>query len=253
MPDNSPPSTSESWSELMAGYVLGDLNQAEIDRVEAYLLEHPERRAEIASLTLPLVQPSDLLRARILPTAASDSMAIMPIIELPKKSRQWWKPIAAGLELSLIAYFGWYNYRLSQELATVKQDLKTTQIASRQPATNEDGSILSLLQQPNNRLIPLKNVPGQTGAGSLVLVPEKAVAVIILQQVKPLPSGQIYRTWAMMGDKKMNCADFLPAKDGKVLVKIPLDRLQKATKVMITIEQKDAKEAEGEIAIEGQI
>ena len=43
------------------------------------------------------------------------------------------------------------------------------------------------------------------------------------------------------------------SKDGRVLVKIPLDRLQKAAKVMVTIEQKDATETEGEIAIEGEI
>ena len=262
MPDTSPSPTPESWSELMAGYVLGDLTPAEIDRVEAYLLANPERQAEIASLMLPLdllpltlpsVQPPDSLKAQILQTVAADSMAITPITQAPKKPHQWWKPIAVALELALITYFGWYNYRLSQELATVKQDLQTAQIASRKPAIQDDRSILSLLQQPNNRLIPLKNVPGQTGTGSLIVVPKKSVAVLILQQVKPLPPGQVYRTWAIMGEAEMSCADFLPDKDGKVMVKIPLDRLKKATKVMVTIEQKDSQEAEGEIAIEGEI
>ena len=41
MPDTFPPSSSEFWSELLAGYVLGDLTPAEIDRVEAYLIAHP--------------------------------------------------------------------------------------------------------------------------------------------------------------------------------------------------------------------
>ncbi|WP_310415271.1 anti-sigma factor [Chamaesiphon sp. OTE_8_metabat_110] len=262
MPDIYSPSPSEPSPELLAGYVLGDLTPAEIDRVEAYLHENPERQAEIASLmlpldllplTLPIAEPPDSLRAQILQAAAPDSLAIMPITQPPQKSRQWWKPIADGLELALIAYFGWYNYRLSQELATVKQDLQIAQIASRKPALGNDRSILSLLQQPNNRLISLKNLPGQTGAGSLVVVPKKSVAVLILQQVQPLPPGQVYRTWAIVGEEEMSCADFLPDKDGKVLVKIPLDRLKKATKVTITIEQKDATEAEGEIAIEGEI
>ena len=264
MPDTSPSPTSESWSELMSDYVLGDLTPAEIDRVEAYLREHPERQAEIDCLMLSLdllpLMPTDLspdsLKAKILQAAiVPDSGALMPITQLPKKSRHWWQPIAAALELALIAYFGWYNYRLSQELATVKQDLKTAQIAKRQPAINQnkDRSILTLLQQPNNRLIPLKNTPENTGAGSLIVVPQKSIAVLILQKVKPLPPGQVYRTWAIMDEKELSCADFLPDKDGKVFIKIPLDRLKKANKLMVTIEQKSATAATGEIAIEGEI
>ncbi len=267
MSSSLPPiSESESWSELMAGYVLGDLTPAEIDRVEAYLRDHPERQAEIASLmlpldllplTLPADRPPASLRSQILQVAtaetAADFSAIMPASKLRRKSMPLWKPIAMGLELLAIGWLGWYTYNLSQELATVKQDLKTAQIAKRQPTTNPDRSLVSLLQQPNNRFITLKNMPGQTGAGNLIVVPNKSVAVLVLHTLKPLPSGQVYRTWAIMGDEEMSCADFLPDKDGKVFIQIPLDRLKKATKVMVTIEQKSAKAAAGEIAIEGEI
>ena len=56
-----------------------------------------------------------------------------------------------------------------------------------------------------------------------------------------------------MGDEEMNCADFLPDANGKVLKQISLNHWEKARKIMITIEQKSAKEAEGEVAIEGEI
>jgi hypothetical protein len=273
MSDNSPipASASASWSELMAGYVLGDLTPAEIDRVEAYLHDHPESQAEITCLMLPLdllplTLPADgppaSLRSQILQAAttepAADFSAMMPVSQMSqvrRKSMPLWKPIAMGLELLAIGWLGWYNYHVSQELAAVKQDLQTAQIAKRKLAltTNPDRSLISLLQQPNNRFVQLKNMPGQTGAGSLILVPNKSVAVLSLQNIAPLPSGQVYRTWAIMGEEEMNCADFLPDKNGKVFVKIPLDRFKKATKVMVTIEQKSAKEAAGEIAIEGEI
>jgi hypothetical protein len=273
MSDNSPlpASASASWSELLAGYVLGDLTPAEIDRVEAYLLAHPERQAEIASLMLPLdllplTLPADCppasLRSQILQVAtaetAADFSAIMPASKLRRKSMPLWKPIAMGLELLAIGWLCWYGYHVSQELAAVKQDLKTVQSAKRKlapaiPAINDDRALVSLLQQPNNRFVTLKNMPGQTGAGSLILVPNKSIAVLSLQNIAPLPPGQVYRTWAIMGEEEMNCADFLPDKNGKVFVKIPLDRWKKATKVMVTIEQKSAKAAAGEIAIEGEI
>jgi Anti-sigma-K factor rskA len=258
----------------MAGYVLGDLTPAEIDRMEAYLLAHPESQAEITSLmlpldllplTLPADRPPASLRSQILQAAttetAADFSAMMPVSQMSQvrqKPLPLWKPIAMGLELLAIGWLGWYGYHVSQELAAVKQDLKTAQTTKRKlapaiPAINDDRSLLSLLQQPNNRFVQLKNMPGQTGAGNLIVVPNKSIAVLVLHKVKPLPSGQVYRTWAIIGDEEMSCADFLPDKNGKVFVKIPLDRLKKATKVMVTIEQKSAKAAAGEIAIEGEI
>jgi hypothetical protein len=274
MSNNSPLPASASWSELMAGYVLGDLTPAEIDRVEAYLHAHPESQSEITSLmlpldllplTLPADRPPASLRSQILQAAttepAADFSAMMPVSQMSQVRRQsmpLWKPIAMGLEILAIGWLGWYNYHLSQELATVKQDLQTAKIANRKlapaiPAINDERSLVSLLQQPNNRFVQLKNMPEQTGAGNLIVVPNRSIAVLVLYKVKPLPSGQVYRTWAIIGDEEMSCADFLPDKNGKVLVKIPLDRLKKATKVMVTIEQKSAKAAAGEITIEGEI
>ncbi len=274
MSDNSPLPASIFWSELMAGYVLGDLIPAEIERVEAYLLAHPESQAEIASLmlpldllplTLPADRPPASLRSQILQAAttepAADFSAMMPVSQMSqvrRKSMPLWKPIAMGLELLAIGWLGWYNYHLSQELATVKQDLQTAKIAKPKtvpaiPAINDDRSLVSLLQQPNNRFVTLKNMPQNTGAGNLIVVPNKSIALLVLSKVAPLPSGQVYRTWAIMGDEEMSCADFLPDKNGKVFVKIPLDSLKKATKVMVTIEQKSAQAAAGEITIEGEI
>jgi Anti-sigma-K factor rskA len=263
MPDPSFPSPSESTSELLAGYVLGDLTSAEAAVVEEYLAAHPKEQAEVASLmlsldllplTLPTNNPPPLLRQQIIQTATAEAVAIAPPVArsvVPNSQR--WKSLMAGLGLLLIAGLGWNSYRLSHELAAVKQDLKTAQITTAQQQATTDRSLVSLLQQPNNRFVTLKNMPGKTEAGRLIVVPHKSVAVLILQKIEPLPPGQVYRTWAIMGDEEMSCADFLPDKDGNVFMQIPLDRLKKATKVMVTIERKEAKAAEGEIAIEGTI
>jgi hypothetical protein len=261
MSDISPPSPSEPLPELLAGYVLGDLTSSELEIVEAYLAAHPEAQTELASLmlpldllplTLPANTPPASLRQQILQVAAMELQAISsPFPELKSDFRQMWRSMVVGLGL-LLAGLGWQNYRLSQELATVKQDLQTVKLAQ-QVASQEDRSLVSLLQQPNNQFVPLKNMSGKTGAGSLIVVPRKSVAILMLQKIEPLPPGQVYRTWAIMGDEEMSCADFLPDKEGKVFIQIPLDRLKKAKKVMVTIEQKDAKEAAGEITIEGEI
>jgi Anti-sigma-K factor rskA len=270
MSDNSLPSPPESLPELLAGYVLGDLTPAELEIVEAYLAADPAAQGELASLmlpldllplTLPANNPPASLRQQILQTAMTETAVNRApiaklVVESPQEQLsklQAFQPIVAGLGLLLLAGLGWHNYRLTQELATVKDNLKTVELAQRQSASNDDRSLVSLLQQPNNRFVTLKNMPGKSGTGNLIIVPQKLVAVLILQKIPPLPPGQVYRTWAIMDDEEMNCADFLPDKDGKVFIKIPLDRFKQAKKLMVTIERKDAKAAAGEVTIEGEI
>jgi hypothetical protein len=266
MTELTPQSPPEQWSELLAGYVLGDLTPTETSLVEAYLDADPARQAEVATLRLsldllPLALPAALppasLRQQIIQMAEAETVATTAPIDRPTlqpRTHQLWQSILAGFGLLVCAGLGWNNYRLSQELATVQQELHATRIAQNSQKYQTYQSVISLLQQPNNRFLALKNKEGKSmGTGSLVIAPQKLSAVLTLQQMAPLPQGKVYRMWAIMGEKEMACADFLPDAEGKVLMQIPLDRLGKVNKVMITIEQKEAKEAEGEVAIEGEI
>jgi Anti-sigma-K factor rskA/Putative zinc-finger len=272
MTDLNPQSPPEQWSELLAGYVLGDLTPAEISLVEQHLAAHPDRQSDVASLQLslnllPLALPADLpiasLRQQIIQIAEGETVTQNAAVQQPEFQPQLqhrWKQIVAGLGLlsglGILSCLGlgWNNYRLSQELATVKQELHATRIAQNSQKYQTYQSVISLLQQPNNRLLALKNREGKSmGMGSLVMAPQKSSALLTLQQMAPLAKGQVYRMWAIMGDEEMACADFLPDPDGKVSIEIPLNRWEKAKKVMITIEQKGAKEAEGEVAIEGEV
>jgi Anti-sigma-K factor rskA len=277
MSDTAPPNPSEFLPELLAGYVLGDLTPAEMAIVEAYLAAHPDRQAEVAklrlpldllALTLPADNPPASLRSQILQQAAAETVVTTKSVERSesKISHSWIslrsttlrgcaRAFATGVGLLLLAGLGWNNYQLSHELATVKQDLKIAQVAKNTPKPQDNLALVSLLQQPNNRFLTLKNMEGKTGMGmgSLVMAPNKSSAVLALQQIKPLPPGQVYRMWAIMGDEEMNCADFLPDANGKVLKQISLKHWETAKKIMITIEQQSAKEAEGEVTIEGEI
>jgi hypothetical protein len=265
MSDIAPQSPLDSLPELLAGYVLGDLSPSEIVLVEEYLAAHPEQQAEVdslmlpldlLSLTLPANNPPASLRAQILHLATAETQLTTSkparVVEVESQpSWQFWgqqvkSRVVAGLGLLLVAGLGWNSYRLSQELALVKQDLRKSQI-------DGDRSIASLLPEPNNRYFSLKNMPGKTGMGSLVMVPNKSVALLALQKVEPLPPGQVYRVWAIMGDKEMNCAHFLPDADGKVLMQIPVKSWETTKKITITIEQKEATLPVGKIAIEGEI
>jgi Anti-sigma-K factor rskA len=275
----TPHSQSEPWSELLAGYILGDLNPAEIAIVEEYLTQHPAQQAEVDSLRLsldllPLSLSADLpataLRKQIMQSVEAETMinaASIPPIAVVVRPFIWWQKAItyrwriglSGLGLLLSAGFGWQHYHLSQELATVRQELVNTQVAQSQQhdrLTQDYQSVINVLQQPHNRFVTLRSMGKKTmGNGNLVMAPQQSAAVLTLQQVPPIPAGQVYRVWAIMDDEEMACADFLPDAAGKVLLQIPFASWDKTQKVMITIEDKSATHAAGEIAIEsdGQI
>jgi hypothetical protein len=266
MTETTPQSQPESWSELLAGYVLGDLNPAEIVLVDRYLAEHPEQQLEVAQLMLsldllPLTLPPDLppadLKQQILQIAETESMVNMLPIVRPKvqfQSIKLWRTAIAGLGILILGGLGWQNYQLSQELATVKHELTNTKLAhdrQNDRTTQTYQSVVSLLQEPNNRFLPLKSMGKKPmGVGSLVMAPQKSSAILTLQQVPPIPAHQVYRVWAIMGDNEMACGDFVPDANGKVLMQLPFGSWKQTTKVMITIEDKTAVHAEGEVAIE---
>jgi Anti-sigma-K factor rskA len=271
MTELTPPSPSEPWSELLAGYVLGDLTPTEITMVEQYLADHPEQQAEIASLMLPLDlmslslppdQPPAALRQRIMQMTETVAVVNNVVVQTaesqltsqPQRSENSrWRLAIAGLGLSLLAGLGWQNYHLHQELAQVKQNLHQMATAQKQPNLPLAQTVVQLLQQPNNRFLSLKSMGKKPmGMGSLVMAPQKSSAVLTLQQVPPIADGKVYRVWAILGDGEMACGDFLPDAQGQVLMELPLNSWSKVNKVTITIEEKSAVHAVGEIAIEGE-
>jgi hypothetical protein len=267
MTEITPQSQSEPWSELLAGYVLGDLTPAEMTLVEQYLAEHPEQQSEVASLLLPLDllplslpadQPPVSLRHQIMQAATAPSEKVVtatPALESPRQLRrlQLWLATIAGLGTIICAGLGWQNYHLRQELAQTKRELISAASATNQPNSPTAATVVNILQQPNNRFLALKSMGKKPmGMGSLVMAPQKASAVLTLQKVPPVPAGKVYRIWAILGNDEMACGDFVPDRTGQVLMELPLDSWNKVNKVTITIEDKGAVHAVGEIAIEGE-
>ncbi len=265
MTEITPRSPSEPWSELLAGYVLGDLTPTEMALVEQYLAAHPEQQAELASLQLPLEllplslpadQPPAALRQQIMQAATRETVvARTPVPESPRQLRslKLWLVAIAGLGTIICSGLSWQNHHLNQELAQAKQDLIRTTTAQKQLNSPLSQTVVNILQQPNNRFLSLKSMGKKPmGMGSLVMAPQKSSAVLTLQKVPPVPAGKVYRVWAILGEGEMACGDFVPDGTGQVLMELPLDRWQQVNKVTITIEDKGAVHAVGEIAIEGE-
>jgi Anti-sigma-K factor rskA len=265
------------WSELLAGYALGDLTAAEITTVEAYLASSIVAQQELQKLraalslvteTAPLMAIStEVIPATTAEIASLDRLrnrivsSITPAVARARKKQilPWLGWGLGAASTILAAIFGWQNYQLDRQLTLARQEVqqqKSELWQSEQQLTVSQQEIQSqqvLLRQSGNKLLAIDGIDaGGKSTGSLVMSPAMDTAVLVLQQVPALPVGKVYRMWAVIGDEDMACADFVPDKSGQVFQKVSVKKWQSAKTVVVTIESaKESPIPEGDAVMMG--
>jgi anti-sigma-K factor RskA len=258
------------WEELLAGYVLGDLDPEEVIEMHKIILEHPEIVTKIdhfqetlAMLPLGLDEtyPAKNLRDRIAtqaipitvenllidPLDPSIDSLITPIASKPSPRKNLWKLATICLgSMSAIAIIaiGFDNYQMRQQIATNQIELQ------------KHRQTIAMLQGADNRMISLKGMGAiPTATGSVMIAPTERTAMISIQNLRPISQENSYRLWAIVDGKKVDCAQFRPDDQGKVFVKVPLgNALKQTTTLIITIEpNKDMPEPTGEMVMKGEV
>lgn len=226
----------ENLDELIAGYVLGNLDEAELAWLNQYLAKNPESKEQIKQLetalsllpySLPEAIPSANLGEKILAKAQSQSFF---------NSRfDRWGWFVSGFATLTTLWFGLQSYSLRQQIAQVNSRLQQQQ------------ELVTLLSQSNNRLVSFQGANELTSAsGSLFIAPESQKAVLALQNLESLSGQQVYRLWAVFPGKKTGCANFTPDEKGKVHLELSNDALNNANSLLITIEpQADTAQPQG--------
>jgi anti-sigma factor RsiW len=253
-------------SELLAGYVLGNLSAEEVAMVETYMAEHPETQHELQALqaawnlmplALPATQPNPGLRERILqgaalpePLAAPATTAQANVQTGRRRSKSWWLLLGTAL-LGAIGCggLGWQNYRLQSQFAAVQQQFSQELQQMRQQAQESQ----TIFSRSDTRLLPVKAMEKAYGSGSLVLAPVKTKALLTLQKVPTLPKGQVYKIWALKPNGERDCGHFVPNAQGGVSMELPLGDWDGATGIAITVEKVESTEAEGPEVMGGEI
>ena len=208
------------WEELLAGYVLGDLDPEEVIEMHKIILEHPEIVSKIDHF--------------------QETLAMLP---LGLSETQPAKNLSSIGAIALIA-LGFDNYQMRQ------------QIASNQIELQKHSATIAMLQGSDNRMISLKGMGAIPAAsGSVMIAPTEKTAMISIQNLRQIPQDNSYRLWAIVDGKKVDCAQFRPDEQGKVFVKVPLgNALKQTTTLIITIEpNKDMPEPTGEMVMKGEV
>ena len=218
---------SYNLEEILAGYVLGDLDEAELVWFNEQLAANPQLREQVTQLESTLnLMPYGL------PEDASENnldlrSQILAQVKPKVISRKYhWSWIIGSVTAVGALLLGINNFSLRQQIAITEDRLQ------------QQHELISLLRQPNNRLVALRaNDDGVTTSGSLFISPERNTAVLALQNLEPLAGKQVYRLWAISQNTKTGCANFTPNAEGKVNLTINSnDTLFDANSILITIE-----------------
>lgn len=225
--ENTKPFSDEE-NLLLSGYVIGDLSESEVDRLEVLIEENPDLLKELNALQISfnllshgqdIITAPARLRERILAhstpmrTAASST---------PHRLGMKWLFGLVAIVASLLAVD---NLRLRYQFSQV-QKVNPERVAA-------------ILQQPTSRLIALTS--DESGAaGTLLFIPGQWQEVIVsLGNLPPLPPDQIYQMWlALENGEVIYCGEFNTQADGTVFVRFtPLETPPegvKATELFVT-------------------
>ena len=184
------------FEELKDAYVLGALAEQERREFEEYLAAHPERQAEVDELEavaglLALAPPDHEqppeLRQRIMGVVEAE--ASRPRAERPSRLARVWELLGArnlalgAAAVLVVGLFSWGTL-LRAEI----QDLQ--------------GRVQSLQGQVQGgpQMIALEGTGAKQGAQAKLVTLEGDRAVLMVEDMPPLPEGKTYQIWVIGND-----------------------------------------------------
>jgi len=201
------------FDELKDAYVLGALPEEERREFEEYLASRPERQAEIGELgtvaSLLALSPQEQepppeLRRRIMDAVEAEAVH-------PAESRRSWRALIGeflgprnlalgAAALLVIGLFSW-NMVLQGEM----QDLQ--------------GRIQSLQDQPQEpQMVELGGAGTEQGARAELVTLEGERAVLVVENMPPVPEGKTYQIWVIEDDVPKPSGLFKPKQDSVAAV-----------------------------------
>ena len=236
------PSLPDNWEDLATGYALGNLTAQEAEELKRLLEEHPELAVEVerSQKTLSLIAQTGLnqptpphLRSKILAAASLNQVNQVNHHSTTRQSFPW--AILAGSMAALLILLGYDSYRLRQELKATRQILREMQQQDR-----DSQALLTALRQSS--VFPLVgDGEAKAAAGTAIVNLDDKEAILFVENLPPLPKGEIYRLWAIVATtpEPIFCGQFMTNLEGEIARSlVPSSEVSntKISKLVITAE-----------------
>lgn len=207
------------FEELKDAFVLGALPDEERREFEEYLAQHPERQAEIEELStvaglLALSpeehEPPPELRRRIMDAVEAEAAH-------PVESRRSWRALIGE-------FLGSRNLALGAA-ALLVVGLFSWSMLLRGEVQDLQGRVQSLQNQPQGpQMVELGGAGTEQGARAELVTLEGNRAVLVVEDMPPVPEGKTYQIWVIEGDVPKSSGLFKPKQDSvAAVVEHPVD------------------------------
>jgi anti-sigma-K factor RskA len=219
----------ERFEDLKDSYVLGALPEEERLEFERYLVAHPELQAEVEdigavagllALSPREQEPPPELRRRIMATVEAEAAH-------PDTSRRsWlaglWEAVGArdlALAAAAVLVVGLFSW--SMLLQGEVRDLQ--------------GRVQSLQSQPQGpQMIALGGAGTKQGARAELVTLEGDRAVLVAENMPPVPKGKTYQIWVIKGDTPKPSGLFEPK--GNSIAAVVENPVEGTDAVAVTVE-----------------
>jgi anti-sigma-K factor RskA len=227
----------ERFDDLKEAYVLGALPEEERLEFERYLAERPDLQvavedlgafADLLALSPEQQEPSPELRRRIMDTVQAE--AVQTQVHPRAERRSWldrlWEAVGlrdlalAGATVLVVGLFSW-GMLLQGEMRDLQGRVQVLQ-----------GQVQDQSQGP--QMIALGGAGTEQGARAEVVTLEGDRAVLVAEDMPPVPEGKTYQIWVIKGDTPQPSGLFEP-KGGSIaaVVEKPVEG---ADAVAVTVE-----------------
>jgi anti-sigma-K factor RskA len=206
------PFSCDQCEELLPDYLLRASEPAALSTVTEHLSTCERCSAQLASYETVLGQvgqvvqqhePPAELWSRLLAAALEEPVLPTTASESGRRRRQpTWRPrwafLLTAANVVLCLSVGWWTWQVQREAALVHQrwqDVQHQLALQRQAFT--------LITAPEARPVPLRSDKADSRArGLLLLKPDDPHAVLIVQDLPPLPQDRAYQLWLVWGDRQ---------------------------------------------------
>jgi len=202
------PLTCDQCEELLPGYLLSTLEAAEAaavaehlhtcDRCQASLATYETVIDHLAQAVPPHEPPPEVLQRLMAAVTTPSPAAVLAPSYWWSTWRPRWVFVLTAANVCLCLGLAWWTWQTGRAMSVLRGERLQLQ-----QQLDLQRQALHLFTTPATRPVALRSDKAESRAqGTLLLHPEASHAVLIVQDLPPLPPERAYQLWLIWGDQQ---------------------------------------------------
>lgn len=240
---------TEHIDDLIAGYAVNALDDAERARCEQHAAVCPPCRREVSAaheaaqmlaLAAAAVPPPISCKRKLLAKIEREQFLAAPTRrQRTRPALATWVAVAA---VAMLALTGGWGMNLQQQLRATRAELAAMRAEAQPMRTQiaQYASMDSMFRDPEViRTLTPQGQTSEVGAKTFMKAGEND-ATLVVWGLPALPVGKVYKVWVARGDQQQPLEAFLPSNTTMFIHIAPPEPMDRYQNIMVTVEDDPA-------------